>query len=201
MYVKLSELELRVRQCVAYPTPLQWEAYDQLQTRLLQAKSSFVRGDCGRGLIAGDWGSSQRIVKWRYQALVMQLHWSFFCAVSGDDTERNSTPNAAAPAAAALALEISLTLSREIVEDIEREWVRNQIASWTAARVLQQAARVSTLGFSWASGPARVSDWQRQVYRVISLLRLMKEWSWEAVDIQNDVWSMYSEKWRTYPNL
>lgn len=104
-------------------------------------------------------------------------------------------------AAAALALESSQRLSKEIVEDMEQEWVPNQVSTCTAVKVLRQVASVSIFSFNWDLGPEWASNWQCHIYKIIRLLGKMKKWSRQAGAIQGEVWSKYSEKWRACPGL
>lgn len=113
------------------------------------------------------------IMKWRYQNLRMLIHRPVLLSLASS----NAT---AATEADIAAVEMCRELAKHTVDDIGREWGRNQMSGWNAAWFLYQAAMVPLVSVFWQWNSPRVPDWHKQIETVIELLEAMEDWSLTA---------------------
>lgn len=124
------------------------------------------------------------IMKWRYQNLRMLIHRPVLLSLASS----NAT---AATEADIAAIEICRELSKHTVDDIAREWSRNQMSGWNAAWFLYQAAMVPLVSVFWQWNSTRVPDWHKQIEAVVELLEAMEDWSLAARRSREVVTRMY----------
>src|SRR5690606_36514696 len=89
------------------------------------------------------------------------------------------------------AVETCRELAQATIEDIAREWTRNQMSGWNAAWFLYQAAMIPLVSIFWQWNSPRVQEWQKLVETVIELLDTMEDWSLTARRSREVVWRMY----------
>ncbi|KUI55118.1 Lactose regulatory protein LAC9 [Cytospora mali] len=124
------------------------------------------------------------IMKWRYQNLRMLLHRPVLLSLA--------SANAQAAADVEFgAIETCRELAKQTIEDIAREWTRNQMSGWNAAWFLYQAAMVPLVSVFWQCNSPRVPEWNKQIEAVIELLDSMDDWSLAARRSREVVWRMY----------
>jgi len=127
------------------------------------------------------------IMKWRYQNLRMLLHRPVLLSLASSGIN----PHTQASDADLAAIETCRELAAQTIEDIAREWTRNQMSGWNAAWFLYQAAMVPLVSVFWQWGAPRVPEWLKQIEAVIDLLEVMEEWSLTARRSREVVWRMY----------
>ncbi|TDZ25393.1 Lactose regulatory protein LAC9 [Colletotrichum orbiculare MAFF 240422] len=125
------------------------------------------------------------IMKWRYQNLRMLLHRPVLLSLASS----GPLPQVAEPDLAAI--ETCRDLARQTVEDISREWTRNQMSGWNAVWFLYQAAMIPLVGIFWQWNSPRVPEWRQQIETILDLLEAMEEWSLAARRSREVVWRMY----------
>lgn len=113
------------------------------------------------------------IMKWRYQNLRMLIHRPVLLSLASS----NAT---AATEADIAAVEMCRELAKHTVDDIAREWSRNQMSGWNAAWFLYQAAMVPLVSVFWQFNSPRVPEWHKQIAAVVELLEAMQDWSLAA---------------------
>ncbi|KAF3767480.1 hypothetical protein M406DRAFT_328557 [Cryphonectria parasitica EP155] len=124
------------------------------------------------------------IIKWRYQNLRMLIHRPVLLSLASS----NATSAAEADVAA---VEMCRELAKHTVDDIAREWSRNQMSGWNAAWFLYQAAMVPLVSVFWQWDSPRVPDWHKQIDTIIELLEAMEDWSLAARRSREVVTRMY----------
>ncbi|TPX15061.1 uncharacterized protein E0L32_004891 [Thyridium curvatum] len=124
------------------------------------------------------------IMKWRYQNLRMLLHRPVLLSLAASGVTHAAEHDIAA-------IETCRELARHTVEDIEREWTRNQMSGWNAAWFLYQAAMVPLVSIFWQWDSPRVAEWHKQVETILELLEAMEEWSLAARRSREVIWRMY----------
>jgi hypothetical protein len=127
------------------------------------------------------------IMKWRYQNLRMLLHRPVLLSLASSGIN----PHTQACEADLAAIETCRDLAAQTIEDIAREWARNQMSGWNAVWFLYQAAMVPLVSVFWQWGSPRVPEWLKQIQAVIDLLEVMEEWSLAARRSREVVWRMY----------
>jgi hypothetical protein len=127
------------------------------------------------------------IMKWRYQNLRMLLHRPVLLSLASSGLN----PHTQASDADLAAIETCRDLAAQTVEDIAREWARNQMSGWNAVWFLYQAAMVPLVSVFWQWGSPRVPEWLKQIEAVLDLLEVMEEWSLAARRSREVVWRMY----------
>ncbi|KAL2135896.1 hypothetical protein VTI74DRAFT_6495 [Chaetomium olivicolor] len=127
------------------------------------------------------------IMKWRYQNLRMLLHRPVLLSLASSGLN----PHTQACDADLAAIETCRDLAAQTVEDIGREWARNQMSGWNAVWFLYQAAMVPLVSVFWQWGSPRVPEWLKQIEAVLDLLEVMEEWSLAARRSREVVWRMY----------
>ncbi|KAK0722207.1 fungal-specific transcription factor domain-containing protein [Lasiosphaeria miniovina] len=127
------------------------------------------------------------IMKWRYQNLRMLLHRPVLLSLASSGLN----PHTQACDADLAAIETCRELAAQTIDDIAREWTRNQMSGWNAVWFLYQAAMVPLVSVFWQWGSPRVPDWLKQIEAVLDLLEVMEEWSLAARRSREVVWRMY----------
>lgn len=127
------------------------------------------------------------IMKWRYQNLRMLLHRPVLLSLASSGLN----PHTQACDADLQAIETCRELAAATIEDIAREWTRNQMSGWNAVWFLYQAAMVPLVSVFWQWGSPRVPEWLKQIEAVLDLLEVMEEWSLAARRSREVVWRMY----------
>lgn len=124
------------------------------------------------------------IMKWRYQNLRMLLHRPVLLNLASSNASHAAEHDVAA-------VEACRDLARQTVEDVAREWTRNQISGWNAVWFLYQAAMIPLVSIFWQWDSPRVPDWQKQIETILELLDAMEDWSLAAKRSREVVWRMY----------
>lgn len=127
------------------------------------------------------------IMKWRYQNLRMLLHRPVLLSLASSGLN----PHTQACDADLAAIETCRDLAAQTIDDIAREWARNQMSGWNAVWFLYQAAMVPLVSVFWQWGSPRVPEWLKQIESVLDLLEVMEEWSLAARRSREVVWRMY----------
>lgn len=127
------------------------------------------------------------LMKWRYQNLRMLLHRPVLLSLASSGLN----PHTQACDADLAAIETCRDLAAQTIEDIAREWARNQMSGWNAVWFLYQAAMVPLVSVFWQWGCPRVPEWLKQIEAVLDLLEVMEEWSLAARRSREVVWRMY----------
>ncbi|KAK5657723.1 hypothetical protein OQA88_2795 [Cercophora sp. LCS_1] len=127
------------------------------------------------------------IMKWRYQNLRMLLHRPVLLSLASSGLN----PHTQACDADLAAIETCRELAAQTIEDVAREWTRNQMSGWNAVWFLYQAAMVPLVSVFWQWGSPRVPEWLKQIEAVLDLLEVMEEWSLAARRSREVVWRMY----------
>ncbi|KAK7704852.1 hypothetical protein SLS64_008200 [Diaporthe eres] len=124
------------------------------------------------------------IMKWRYQNLRMLLHRPVLLSLASANAQEATDVDIAA-------VETCRELAKHTIDDIAREWTRNQMQGWNAAWFLYQAAMVPLVSVFWQWNSPRVPEWNKQIETVIELLDAMEDWSLAARRSREVVWRMY----------
>ncbi|OAA56698.1 fungal specific transcription factor domain-containing protein [Niveomyces insectorum RCEF 264] len=124
------------------------------------------------------------IMKWRYQNLRMLLHRPVLLGLA-------SSGQTHAPESEIAAVETCRELAKQTIEDISREWSRNQMSGWNAVWFIYQAAMVPLVSIFWQWSSPRVPEWHKQIESVLTMLEAMEEWSLAARRSREVVWRMY----------
>ncbi|OIW32528.1 fungal-specific transcription factor domain-containing protein [Coniochaeta ligniaria NRRL 30616] len=127
------------------------------------------------------------IMKWRYQNLRMLLHRPILLSLASSGLN----PHTQACETDIAAIETCRELAAQTIEDIAREWTRNQMSGWNAVWFLYQAAMVPLVSVFWQWGSPRVPEWLKQIETILELLEAMEEWSMAARRSREVVWRMY----------
>ncbi|KAK3318585.1 fungal-specific transcription factor domain-containing protein [Apodospora peruviana] len=127
------------------------------------------------------------IMKWRYQNLRMLLHRPVLLSLASSGLN----PHTQACDADLAAIETCRELAAQTIDDIAREWTRNQMSGWNAVWFLYQAAMVPLVSVFWQWGSPRVPEWLKQIETILDLLEAMEEWSLAARRSREVVWRMY----------
>ncbi|KAI1498152.1 fungal-specific transcription factor domain-containing protein [Biscogniauxia marginata] len=124
------------------------------------------------------------IMKWRYQNLRMLLQRPVLLNLASSGASHAVEHDIAA-------IEACRDLAKQTIEDIAREWTRNQMSGWNAVWFLYQAAMIPLVSIFWQWDSPRVPDWQKQVETILELLEAMEDWSLAARRSREVVWRMY----------
>lgn len=124
------------------------------------------------------------IMKWRYQNLRMLIHRPVLLSLASANAQAAADVDVAA-------VEACRELARQTIEEMAREWTRNQMSGWHAAWFLYQAAMVPLVSVFWQWDSPRVPEWNKQAETVIELLGSMGDWSLAARRSREVVWRMY----------
>ena len=134
------------------------------------------------------------IMKWRYQNLRMLLHRPVLLNLASSGASHAAEHDIAA-------IEACRDLARQTIEDVAREWTRNQISGWNAVWFLYQAAMIPLVSIFWQWDSPRVADWQKQIETILELLDAMEDWSLAAKRSREVVWRMYEASRQLEPSL
>ncbi|RKU45828.1 hypothetical protein DL546_006607 [Coniochaeta pulveracea] len=127
------------------------------------------------------------IMKWRYQNLRMLLHRPVLLSLASSGLN----PHTQACDTDLASIETCRELAAQTIEDIAREWTRNQMSGWNAVWFLYQAAMIPLVSVFWQWGSPRVPEWLKQIETILELLEAMEEWSMAARRSREVVWRMY----------
>ncbi|KXH59612.1 fungal specific transcription factor domain-containing protein [Colletotrichum salicis] len=125
------------------------------------------------------------IMKWRYQNLRMLLHRPVLLSLASNGSLSHVAEQDVA------AIETCRELAKQSIEDIAREWTRNQMSGWNAVWFLYQAAMIPLVSTFWEWNSPRVADWHQQIETILDLLEAMEDWSLAAKRSREVVWRMY----------
>ncbi|KXH27412.1 fungal specific transcription factor domain-containing protein [Colletotrichum simmondsii] len=125
------------------------------------------------------------IMKWRYQNLRMLLHRPVLLSLASNGSLSHVAEQDVA------AIETCRELAKQTIEDIAREWTRNQMSGWNAVWFLYQAAMIPLVSTFWEWNSPRVADWHQQIETILDLLEAMEDWSLAAKRSREVVWRMY----------
>jgi hypothetical protein len=125
------------------------------------------------------------IMKWRYQNLRMLLHRPVLLSLASSGMVAQVSEQDIA------AIETCRELAKQTIEDISREWTRNQMSGWNAVWFLYQAAMIPLVSVFWQWNSPRVADWHKQIETILELLDAMEDWSLAARRSREVVWRMY----------
>ncbi|KAK8042604.1 hypothetical protein PG994_013087 [Apiospora phragmitis] len=134
------------------------------------------------------------IMKWRYQNLRMLIHRPVLLNLASSGASH-------APEHDIAAIEACRDLAKQTIEDIAREWTRNQMSGWNAVWFLYQAAMIPLVSIFWQWDSSRVADWQKQIETILELLDSMQDWSLAARRSREVVWRMYEASRQLEPDL
>jgi hypothetical protein len=113
-------------------------------------------------------------MKWRYQNQRIVLHRPVLLNLANRGVGGTATRDEAA------AVQKCREIAKETIDDISREWVRNQISGWNAVWFLYQAVMIPLVSIFWETNSPAQRDWQCQIELCISLFDDMADWSLAA---------------------
>ncbi|SPO03189.1 related to lactose regulatory protein [Cephalotrichum gorgonifer] len=125
------------------------------------------------------------IMKWRYQNLRMLLHRPVLLTLASNGA---SSPISEQDLAA---VETCRDLARQTIEDISKEWSRNQMSGWNGVWFLYQAAMIPLVSIFWQWNSPNAHEWQKQIETILELLDVMEDWSLAARRSREVVSRMY----------
>jgi len=125
------------------------------------------------------------IMKWRYQNLRMLLHRPVLLTMASNGMSSSVAEHDLA------AVETCREMAKATIEDIAREWTRNQMSGWNAVWFLYQAAMIPLVSIFWEWNSPQVGEWQNQIETILELLDAMEDWSLAARRSREVVWRMY----------
>ena len=131
------------------------------------------------------------IMKWRYQNLRMLLHRPVLLTMASNGMNTASAEQDLA------AVETCREMAKATIEDISREWTRNQMSGWNAVWFLYQAAMIPLVSIFWEWNSPELSEWQKQIETILDLLEAMEDWSLAARRSREVVWRMYEASRQT----
>lgn len=131
------------------------------------------------------------IMKWRYQNLRMLLHRPVLLTMASNGMNTTAAEQDIA------AVETCREMAKATIEDISREWTRNQMSGWNAVWFLYQAAMIPLVSIFWEWSSPQVPEWQRQIETILELLDAMEDWSLAARRSREVVWRMYEASRQT----
>jgi hypothetical protein len=125
------------------------------------------------------------IMKWRYQNLRMLLHRPVLLSIASSGMGAPVTEQDMS------AIDTCREMAQATIDDIAREWTRNQMSGWNAVWFLYQAAMIPLVSIFWQWNSPHLAEWQKQIETIIGLLDAMEEWSLAARRSREVVWRMY----------
>ncbi|KAI1823586.1 fungal-specific transcription factor domain-containing protein [Xylaria intraflava] len=134
------------------------------------------------------------LMKWRYQNLRMLLHRPVLLNLASSGASHATEHDIAA-------IEVCRELAKQTIEDIAREWTRNQMSGWNAVWFLYQAAMIPLVSIFWQWDSSRVPDWQKQIETILELMDGMEDWSLAARRSREVIWRMYEASRQLEVNL
>jgi len=130
--------------------------------------------------------TARSVMKWRYQNLRIVLHRPVLLNLANRGSQIIPTP------AEINAVEKCRAVAKETIEDITREWARNQVSGWNAVWFLYQASMIPLVSIFWENwNITMVREWQSEVEMVLEGLDAMAEWSLSARRSREVVSKMY----------
>ena len=90
-----------------------------------------------------------------------------------------------------VAVETCRDLARRTIEDISKEWSRNQMSGWNGAWFLYQAAMIPLVSICWQCNSESAHGWRKQIETILELLDIMEDWSLAARRSREVVSRMY----------
>jgi hypothetical protein len=131
------------------------------------------------------------VMKWRYQNLRIVLHRPVLLNLANRGSQIIPTQ------AEISAVEKCRAIAKQTIEDITREWARNQVSGWNAVWFLYQASMIPLVSIFWENwNTSLVREWQSQVEMVLDGLGAMAEWSLSARRSREVVSKMYEARKR-----
>jgi hypothetical protein len=125
-------------------------------------------------------------MKWRYQNLRLVLHRPVLLALANRGTHGSSSQEELATVAKVRAI------AQQTIEDIAREWTRNQMLGWNGVWFMYQAAMIPLVSMFWESWNAQlVRQCQQQLEIVLDALEGMADWSLAARRSREVIHKMY----------
>jgi hypothetical protein len=131
------------------------------------------------------------IMKWRYQNLRMLLHRPVLLSLASNTAGVGMLHGGHVAEQDLAAIETCRELAKQTIEDIAREWTRNQMSGWNAVWFLYQAAMIPLVSVFWQWDSPRVPEWHKQIETILELLEAMEDWSLAARRSREVVWRMY----------
>jgi hypothetical protein len=131
------------------------------------------------------------VMKWRYVNLRMLLHRPVLLNLASNGL------SARIPDGELAAVETCRQLAQHIIEDIAREWSRNQMSGWNGVWFLYQAAMVPLVSIMWEWSSPSVPQWRGQIETILELLDVMEDWSLAARRSREVVLRMYEASHRS----
>ncbi|EOO03986.1 putative fungal specific transcription factor protein [Phaeoacremonium minimum UCRPA7] len=182
--IKFCKIATQIQDMLAISPLLRTEDRCNLDGQLLNWYSNLpwllrTTDPCAEPLYIG-----RCIMKWRYQNLRMLLHRPVLLSLASAGAQHAAEIDIAA-------IETCRELAKQTIEDIAREWTRNQMSGWNAVWFLYQAAMVPLVSIFWQWNSPRVADWHKQLETVLELLEAMEDWSLAARRSREVVWRMY----------
>ncbi|KAH6989411.1 fungal-specific transcription factor domain-containing protein [Ilyonectria sp. MPI-CAGE-AT-0026] len=117
---------------------------------------------------------SRCVMKWRYQNLRMLLHRPILLSMASNGVNSQAGEHEIA------AVETCRELAKATIDEISREWARNQMSGWNAVWFLYQAVMVPLVSIYWQWNSPFVSEWQMQIEATLTLFDAMEDWSLAA---------------------
>lgn len=117
---------------------------------------------------------SRCVMKWRYQNLRMLLHRPILLSMASNGVNSQAGEHEIA------AVETCRELAKATIDEISREWARNQMSGWNAVWFLYQAVMVPLVSIYWQWNSPFVTEWQLQIEATLTLFDAMEDWSLAA---------------------
>lgn len=125
-------------------------------------------------------------LKWRYQNTRIVLFRPVLLNLANRGNSYIASPDELA------AVELCRAIARETIEDISREFTRNQMSGWNGVWFMYQASMVPLLSVFWESwNQVKVREWHSQIEMVIDAFAEMTDWSLAARRSREVVSKMY----------
>lgn len=127
------------------------------------------------------------VMKWRYQNLRIVLYRPVLLNLANRGNQGISSSKEELAA-----IRTCRTIARETIEDISREWARNQMLGWNGVWFMYQASMIPLVSIFWESwNTSLIREWQSQIEVVLEALELMADWSLAARRSREVVSKMY----------
>lgn len=125
------------------------------------------------------------IMKWRYQNLRMLLHRPVLLSLASNGTSSHIAEQDIT------AVETCRDLAGRTIQDISKEWSRNQMSGWNGVWFLYQAAMIPLVSIFWQWNSESAHEWRKQIETILELLDIMEDWSLAARRSREVVSRMY----------
>lgn len=127
---------------------------------------------------------ARSVMRWRYLNLRILLYRPLLLTLASKSqlptTKEDTT-----------ALDLCQELVSRTVESISTEWMSHQMSGWNAVWFLYQAAMIPLINILWQPGSSSVTEWQKQIEKILELLGAMEEWSLTARRSQDVLRGIY----------